>query len=71
MSYDQMIRETLSGEMLQAYTTIKTEQQAEENMMGVVRAQSRNTVPSTGITLQLTSMDNRSTSPGHQTLSKE
>ena len=41
MSYDQMIRETLSGEMLQTYTTIKTEQQAEENMMGVVRARSR------------------------------
>ena len=41
MNYDQMIRETLSGEMPQAYTTIKTEQQAEENMMGVVRARSR------------------------------
>ena len=41
MSYDQMIRETLSGEMPQEYTTIKTEQQAEENMMGVVRARSR------------------------------
>ena len=41
MSYDQMIRETLSGEMPQAYTTIKTEQQAEENMVGVVRARSR------------------------------
>ena len=27
--------------MPQAYTTIKTEQQAEENMMGVVRARSR------------------------------
>ena len=36
-----MIRETFSGEMPQAYTTIKTEQQAEENMMGVVRARSR------------------------------
>ena len=36
-----MIQETLSGEMPQAYTTIKTEQQAEENMMGVVRARSR------------------------------
>ena len=41
MNYGQMIRETLSGEMPQAYTTIKTEQQAEENMMGVVRARSR------------------------------
>ena len=41
MNYDQMIRETLSGEMPQAYTTIKTEQQAEENMMAVVRARSR------------------------------
>ena len=33
-----MIRETYSSE---AYTTIKTEQQEEENMMGVVRARSR------------------------------
>ena len=41
MSYAQMIRETYSGEVPQAYTTIKTEQQVEENMMGVVRARSR------------------------------
>ena len=41
MIYAQMIRETYSGEMPQAYTTIKIEQQAEENMMGVVRARSR------------------------------
>ena len=39
MSYAQMIRETY--EIPQAYTTIETEQQAEENMMGVVRARSR------------------------------
>ena len=31
MNYEQMIRETQSGEMPQAFTTIKTEQQAEEN----------------------------------------
>ena len=41
MNYEQLIRETLSGEMPQAYTTIKTEQQAEEDKMGVVRARSR------------------------------
>ena len=41
MSYAQMIRETYSGEVPQAYTTVKTEQQVGENMMGVVRARSR------------------------------
>ena len=41
MSYAQMIRETYSGEVPQAYTTVKTEQQVEDNMMGVVRARSR------------------------------
>ena len=41
MDYEQVIRETLSGEMPQVYTTIKAEQQAEENMMGVIRARSR------------------------------
>ena len=41
MSYAQMMRETYSGEVPQAYTTVKTEQQVEENMMGVVRARSR------------------------------
>ena len=41
MGYEQVVREMLSGEMPQVYTTIKTEQQAEENMMSVVRARSR------------------------------
>ena len=41
MSYECMIQETLSGEMPQAYTTIKAELQAEENMMGVIRARAR------------------------------
>ena len=41
MDYEQVIRETLSGEMPQVYTTIKAEQQSEENMMGVIRARSR------------------------------
>ena len=41
MSYECMIQETLSGEMPQAYTTIKTELQAEENMMGVIRVRTR------------------------------
>ena len=40
-SYAQMIRETYSGEVSQAYSTVKTEQQVEENMMGVVRARWR------------------------------
>ena len=43
MNYDQMIRETLSGEMPQTYTTVKTEQHAGEKMMGVVRDRSRKT----------------------------
>ena len=38
LNYAQMMQGTFSGEMLQAYTTIKTEQQVEEDMMGVVRA---------------------------------
>ena len=41
MSYECMIQKTLSGKMPQAYTTIKTELQAEENMMGVIRARPR------------------------------
>ena len=41
LNYAQMIQETFSGEMPQAYTTIKTEQQVEESLMGVVRARSR------------------------------
>ena len=40
MDYEQVVRETLSGEVPQVYTT-KTVQQPEENMMGVVRARSR------------------------------
>ena len=41
MSSECMIQESLSGEMPQAYTTIKTERQAEENMMGVICARAR------------------------------
>ena len=41
MNYEQVIPETLSGEKPQAFTSIKTEQQAEESMVGVVRARSR------------------------------
>ena len=61
MSYAQMIRETYSGEVPQAYTTVKTEQRVEKNVMGVVRARSRKAavspreyVPSIGTTLLLT-----------------
>ena len=35
------VKETLSGEMPQVYTIKTTEQQAEENMMGVIRARNR------------------------------
>ena len=56
MSYAQMIRETYSGEVPQAYTTVKTEQQVEKNM--IVRAMppsyQESTVPSIGTTLLLT-----------------
>ena len=41
MDYEQVVRETLSGEVPQVCTIIKTEQQAEEKMMGVIRARSR------------------------------
>ena len=41
MRYEWVIRDLLSSESLQVYTTIKTEQQAEENMMGVIRARTR------------------------------
>ena len=41
MTYECMVMETLSSEVPQVYTTIKTESQAEENMMGVIRARSR------------------------------
>ena len=41
MTYEQVVKETLSGEMPIVYTTIKTEQQAEENMMDVIRARTR------------------------------
>ena len=74
MNYEQVIRETLSGEKPQVFTTIKTEQQAEEIMVGVVRARSRkaavlprNTALSTGTMLQSTFMGNRSDSPGRRT----
>ena len=41
MHYEYAVRELLSSEVPQAYTTIKTEQQAEENMMGVIRVRTR------------------------------
>ena len=41
MTYECMIMETLSGEMPQVYATVKTEPQAEENMMGVIRVRTR------------------------------
>ena len=41
MDYEFVIRELLSCEVPQVYTTLKTEQQAEENMMGVLRARTR------------------------------
>ena len=41
MGYEFAARDLLSSEVPQAYTTIKTEQQLEENMMGVIRACTR------------------------------
>ena len=41
MDYEYVIRELLSSEVPQIYTTIKTEQQSKENMMGVIRARTR------------------------------
>ena len=41
MDYEYAVRELLGGEIPQVYTTIKTEQQAAENMMGVIRARTR------------------------------
>ena len=41
MDYVDVARELLSSEVPQAYTTIKTVQQADENMMGVIRARTR------------------------------
>ena len=41
MDYEYVIKELLSREVPQVYTTIKTEQQSEENMMGVIRARTQ------------------------------
>ena len=41
MDYEYAVRELLGSEVPQAYPTIKTEQQAEENMMEVIRARTR------------------------------
>ena len=41
MDYEYVIREHLSSEVPQAYTTIKTEQQADEIMLGVIRDRHR------------------------------
>ena len=41
MDDEYAVRELLSSEVPQAYTTIKTEQQAEEIMMGVIRARAQ------------------------------
>ena len=38
MDYEYAVRELLNSEVPQAYTTIKTEQQADENILGVIRA---------------------------------
>ena len=41
MDYEYVIKELLSSEVPQVHTAIKTEQQAEENMMGIIRAGTR------------------------------
>ena len=44
MDYEYVIKELLGSELPQAYTTIKTEQQSEENMMGVIRTRTRKVI---------------------------
>ena len=41
MGYEYAACDLLSSEVPQAYTVIKTEQQSEEIMMGVIRARTR------------------------------
>ena len=41
MDYEHVVKELLSDEIAQVYTTIKNERQSEENMMGVIRARTR------------------------------
>ena len=71
MEYEHVVKELLSGDVPQVYTTIKTEQRAEEKMMGVIRARTRkatvltrSTAPSIGTMLRLTCTDNPFDSPG-------
>ena len=45
MNYQRMLDSVLSGEMPQAYTTIKTKKQLEENLMGVLWARTRKACP--------------------------
>ena len=41
MGYEDVIKELLSGEDPQVYTAVRTEQQAGENFMGLIRARAR------------------------------
>ena len=45
LTYPKVISAIMSEEMPQAYTTIKTEKQLEENLMGLLRARTRKASP--------------------------
>ena len=45
MTYAYAVRNVRSGKVPQAYTTIKSEAQLEENMMGVIKARTRKACP--------------------------
>ena len=41
MDYEYVFKELLSSEVRQVFTTIKTKQQSDENMIGIIRARTR------------------------------
>ena len=45
LSYPRVIQAVLSGEMPHGYTALKSEKQLEENLMGLLRARTRNACP--------------------------
>ena len=45
LAYPRVVHAVLSGEMPPGYTTLKSERQLEENLMGLLRARTRNACP--------------------------
>ena len=45
LTYPRVVQAVLSGEMPHGYTTLKSEKQLEENLMGLLRARTRKTCP--------------------------